>query len=61
MGNARRPWLAGPLGIVSALLIVPERARAADSGLVRGTVVGPDGKPLAAVHVLLINHISGFG
>ena len=43
-----------------ALLACPEGVRAADAGAVRGTVVGPDGKPLAAVLVLLRNNISGF-
>ena len=32
----------------------------AESGVVRGKVVGPDGRPMAAVPVLLRNDISGF-
>ena len=46
---------------VAAMILGPGTpARAADSGTVRGTVVGPDGKPLAAVLLILRNRISGF-
>ena len=59
MGNARIPWLTLAIGIVLALCAGASQA-AASAGAVSGTVVGPDGKPLAAVPVQLRNDISGF-
>ena len=44
----------------AALVLGAELIVAADAGTVRGTVSGPDGKPLAAVLVVLRNNISGF-
>jgi outer membrane receptor protein involved in Fe transport len=54
-----RSLLARALWTV-ALAFGPGILHAADAGTVRGTVVGPDGKPMAAVLVLLRNRISGF-
>ncbi len=44
----------------AALVLFAPYVRAVNAGTVKGTVLGPDGKPMAAVLVLLRNDISGF-
>jgi len=51
--------LSALLSVVSATLFV-DSARAESAGTVNGTILGPDGKPMAAVLVLLRNNITGF-
>ena len=61
MANTPLRFLARAAALAClAVLSSVGAALAADSGTVRGTVVGPDGKPLAAVLVLLRNAVSGF-
>ena len=60
MARTPRRLLAAFIAAAALALGPATPARAADSGTVRGTVLGPDDKPLAAVLVVLRNRISGF-
>ncbi|HTY41879.1 MAG TPA: TonB-dependent receptor [Thermoanaerobaculia bacterium] len=60
MAKTPRRLLAIFIAVAAMVLGLSTPARAADSGTVRGKVVGPDDKPLAAVLVTLRNRISGF-
>lgn len=57
---ARRAALALVLLVFAALPCTPGRAAMAVAGQVRGRVVGPDGKPLPGVTVVLANDITGY-
>ena len=57
---ARRAALALVLLVFAALPCDPVRAAMAVAGQVRGRVVGPDGKPLPGVTVVLANDITGY-
>ena len=59
---ATRPmrFLAAAVAAAQFLLLANAVHAVINAGTVKGTVVGPDGKPMAAVLVLLRNDISGF-
>ena len=58
--RSMRFLLAAALAAIGSLFVSDVAQAVINAGTVKGTVVGPDGKPMAAVLILLRNDISGF-